>query len=129
MASLNTGAVLYVKQLERMTRFYAHCCGLETESGEADHVVMSSAGFQLVLVALPEAIARTIVLSNPPARRADTPIKLVFHVDSLLQIRERVSAAGGVMNDEAAQWRFQDCEVCDALDPEGNVLQFRQRRY
>jgi catechol-2,3-dioxygenase len=33
---------------------------------------------------------------------------------------------GGAMDPEEKEWRFHGALVCDALDPDGNVIQFRE---
>jgi len=78
-------------------------------------------------VHIPDAVARTLALSDPPARRTDTPIKLVFFVGSIEAAREQAGALGGALDAPDSQWQFQGGAVCDGYDPEGNVFQLRER--
>ena len=121
------GAVLYAKNIECASAFYAGCCGLEVAHSEDDHVVLESPTFQLVIVAIPTTIAASISITTPPARRTETPIKLFFHVDSIDAIREVAARLGGELNPAEREWRFQSTRVCDGIDPEGNVVQFREK--
>ena len=120
------GAVLYAKNLARVSAFYAQVCGLRTSPVENDHVVLESPAFQLVVLAIPEAIAATIAIATPPIRRENTPIKLVFFVDSIDAARECAVSLGGALNPSEREWRFEGGRVCDGYDPEGNVLQLRE---
>jgi len=121
------GAVLYARNVERVRAFYAGCCGLEVAHSEDDHVVLESPTFQLVILAIPEAIAASISITTPPTRRTDRPIKLFFHVDSIDAIREAAAGLGGELNPPGREWQYQGSKVCDGIDPEGNVVQFRER--
>jgi len=82
--------------------------------------------WELTLVAVPERVAATLELTDPPRRRSQTPIKLAFAVASLVDARSAAPAVGGVVDD--AEWIFNDAVVCDGQDPEGNVVQFRSPR-
>lgn len=120
------GAVLYAKSVERVGPFYVECCGLKVTHSEADHVVLESPAFELVILAIPQALAASISIATPPVRRESTPIKLVFHVDSIDVVREAAAKLGGALNPPERQWNYQGRRVCDGHDPEGNVVQFRE---
>ena len=103
------------------------CLGSELAHSEADHVVLESPALQLVIVAIPEHIAESIDLAEPPLPRTDTPIKLVFPVASIDAARTAAAARGGEVNPPEREWQFHGFRVCDGHDPEGNVVQLRQR--
>ena len=126
-AAARPAAVIYVKQLATLRRFYQATTGLALVQEADGHVVLASPAFELVLVAMPAAIADTIHIASPPLRREDTPIKLVFVVDSLARIRDLAATLGGELNPAGQECIFGGQRVCDGHDPEGNVLQFRQR--
>ena len=126
-AAARPAAVIYAKQLATLRRFYQATTGLALVQEADGHVVLASPAFELVLVAMPAAIADTIHIASPPLRREDTPIKLVFVVDSLARIRDLAATLGGELNPAGQEWIFGGQRVCDGHDPEGNVLQFRQR--
>lgn len=120
------GAVVYAKNISRVSAFYAHVAELSISRSETDHVVLESSALQLVVVAIPERIASSIEIQSPPVRRESTPIKLVFPVSSLSTARAMALQHGGVLNAEEREWEFQGRRVCDGHDPEGNVFQLRQ---
>jgi catechol 2,3-dioxygenase-like lactoylglutathione lyase family enzyme len=119
------GAVLYAKDVDRLASFYSTVLGLSEANRDHDHVVLESPGFQLVVLQIPHEIAKAIEITVPPARRATAAVKLVFFIPSLDDVRASVEACGGVMNPVDTEWSFQGFTVCDGLDPEGNVIQFR----
>jgi predicted enzyme related to lactoylglutathione lyase len=123
---LNPGAVLYAKDLPRVSAFYVQVLGLELAHETGDFVVLKAGGYRLTVVEIPEHIARDIHITTPPARREDTPIKLVFSVESLQAARAKVAALGGELNPPEREWEDDGELVCDGHDPEGNVLQLRQ---
>ena len=123
--AFTAGAIVYAKDIARLSQFYAAVAGLEIVHEVADHVVLESETHELVVVAIPAATAARIVISTPPARREDTALKLSFLVDSLAEARSAARAAGGDLNPPEKEWDFQGLRVCDGCDPEGNMIQLR----
>jgi hypothetical protein len=119
-------AVLYAKNVGRVSAFYADLAALMLVHSSDDHVVLESPVFQLVIVAIPAPLAASIDIASPPIRREDAPVKLVFPVQSIQVARERAAALGGELNPIEREWEFQGQRVCDGHDPEGNVVQFRE---
>jgi predicted enzyme related to lactoylglutathione lyase len=124
-ASLAAGAIVYAKDVDRLARFYAEVAGLELAHRAPDHAVLESDSFELVVVAIPEPTASRIAIATPPARRENTAIKLVFHVERLDDARAAALAAGGAIDPPGREWSFQGLRACDGIDPEGNVIQLR----
>jgi predicted enzyme related to lactoylglutathione lyase len=120
------GAVIYAKDFSRVSDFYAGVVGFEVAHSEADHVVLESRAFQLVVLSIPPAITSSIEITRPPLVRTETPIKLVFFVISISASREAAVRLGGQLNPAEREWRFQQATVCDGHDPEGNVFQLRE---
>ena len=118
--------VLYAKNLVSMQAFYQGVFLLKVETAAADHVVLASPACQLILVEVPAAIASTIHIADPPARRSETPFKLVLEVESIAAARNAALGWGGRVDPVEREWTFQGRRVCDDHDPEGNVVQFRQ---
>jgi predicted enzyme related to lactoylglutathione lyase len=123
--SIVAGAVVYAKDVARVSRFYAQVCGLEIVHEVADHVVLEADGYELVVVEIPAAIAVNIRIETPPLRRENTAVKLVFWVENIAAARTAAQAAGGELNPPEREWQFQGARVCDGHDPEGNVIQLR----
>ena len=117
---------VYAKNLPVIGELYAGVLGFEVARSEAGHVVLDSPLFQLVILSIPKAIASAIEITSPPARREETPIKLVFIAPSIAVCREVAAKLGGEVNPPEREWRFQGSVVCDGCDPEGNVFQLRQ---
>lgn len=113
------GPVVFVNDLERMTRFYADGIGLVVlaERNQPGWVELDAGDTTLGLHAIPDEIARQIQISSPPEARSETPIKLLFETADLAQARTHLTAHGAVMFEPSA-WGS-----CDGLDPEGNVFQ------
>ena len=119
-------AVLYAKDVAKVGRFYADVAGLRLAHEELDHRVLASDAFQLTIVAIPAKRAAAIHLTEPPQRRENTAVKLVFPIASLAAARAAARLCGGELNPVGREWLFQGTRVCDGVDPEGNVVQFRE---
>ncbi|MCO8162020.1 hypothetical protein NRB16_26210 [Pseudomonas sp. LJDD11] len=120
------GAVLFGKDLPRLARFYSQLANLSITLEENRLMVLESDSFQLVLHALPPAVAKKLVIDSPPKLRTDLPLKLVLPVASLALARQQASELGGGLNPLDQQWQARNFSACDGFDPEGNVLQFRE---
>ena len=115
-------AILFARDMPRMTAFYRDGCGLQMVAERSDDqwVEFDTGGAQLALHAIPAAIAKRITIGYPPAARRDNPIKLVFETGDLDATRAHLTAHGATMF-EPTHWQGQSW--CDGLDPEGNVFQ------
>ncbi len=102
-----------------MTAFYRDALGLAPlpERAQPGWVELDAGGVTVALHAIPEAIAASIAVGDPPLARESAPIKLVFAVDDVAAARARLAASGAVMGD-VRSWG-----ACDGVDPEGNVFQ------
>jgi predicted enzyme related to lactoylglutathione lyase len=121
MGSTKLGrVVLFAKDLDTLRRFYRDCLGLDEVSADAGFVVLGSHGAELALHAVPEEVAARIEIETPPEARENTPIKPVFAVDDIDELRERIPESGGLLRQTRS---FGKRRLCDATDPEGNVFQ------
>ena len=111
------GAMLYVKDLERMTAFYRDVLGLRpveaTQLG--DWVEFRGEGSRFSLHAIPEAIASGIQIDSPPRVREQSVGKLTFAVQDVEKTLSRIEAMGLPLLRRA--WG-----ATEAVDPEGNVF-------
>jgi catechol 2,3-dioxygenase-like lactoylglutathione lyase family enzyme len=121
-----SGVVLFAQDVGRLVEFYSTVLGLHVTGRGEDHVVLESPGFQLVVHEVPPGRATPVDIAVPPTRRAMAAIKPVFFVESLTRVRTAAGLRGGLMESEDQEWSFQGMTVCDGLDPEGNVIQFRE---
>jgi catechol 2,3-dioxygenase-like lactoylglutathione lyase family enzyme len=109
------GAILFVKDLDRMASFYGETLGLPALPASCTTSWLSfEAGFGLH--AIPPHIADEIEITNPPRIREETPIKLIFTVTDLAGEVSRLQAPG-------VQLELKPWGAADGIDPEGNVFQ------
>ena len=120
-----TGAVLFAHGVERVASFYSGALGLTEANRDADHILLESPGFQLVVHRIPGTGAPTTDVTAATSRRTAAAFKPVFFVSDIARLRVDVEKHGGVMEPPDKEWLFDGATVCDALDPEGNVIQFR----
>jgi catechol 2,3-dioxygenase-like lactoylglutathione lyase family enzyme len=123
-----TGAVLFAKSLDRIAEFYAAVLGLNEANRDDEHIVLESPGFQLVVHRIIGDGATTAESGEPSLRRATAAFKPVFFVPRIATVRHLSQAHGGVMEPAEMEWSFNGIPVCDGVDPEGNVIQFREIR-
>ena len=123
-----TGAVLFAKRLDRIAAFYSAVLGLTEANRDDEHIVLESPGFQLVVHRIPGDRATTVESGVPPVRRVTAAFKPVFFVPSIASVRLIAEAHGGVIEPVDKEWSFNGVPVCDGLDPEGNIIQFRENR-
>lgn len=109
-------AMIFVKDLPRMTRFYREAFGF-TLIAQRSTAEWSEFDSGLALHAAPATIAAALLITDPPRVRSETPIKLVFAVDDVLLARAQLVAHGAVMQEPRSGG------ACDGVDPEGNVFQ------
>lgn len=119
-----TGALIYAKDLPRLSAFYQELLGMTVRHADGDHHVLASSDTQLIVHAIPPAIAATFEITTPPALRDDAAIKPFFTVQSLTAARSRARALGGDVFEE--EWEGPGFRVRNAHDPEGNILQLRE---
>ena len=103
---MNGGAVLYVKHLERMRRFYRECFALRTVETTEAYCVLESAAWTLSLVVVPDGIAAAIT-RDPARARDDVPVKLAFDVPSIDDSAFLLTKLGGQIDPDVEQWDFR----------------------
>src|SRR5690348_9276206 len=115
-------ALLYVKDLERMKRFYAEILGTTpTNRNSTDTWAdFETGGVRFALHAIPAEIAKNIEIGTPPSPREGDPVKLIFEVNDVESERTRLKSLGIQLLQRP--WQTTS-ESCDAVDPEGNIFQ------
>src|SRR4051812_18181131 len=96
-------AILFVKDLERMSAFYRDALQLTPVAKLSEggfRVLASGDGAQLALHAIPAAVAQQLTLSTPPKARTETAIKLVFEVPDVAAAREALTRAGAELRQQ-----------------------------
>ena len=126
MTIVKSGAVIFAKDVGAVARFYEGVVPMTVLAEEDGTVRLENETVQLVIHALPKAVAAQIEISVPPKIREQSAIKPVFAVDSLERVRGVVSALGGGMNPASSAFIWAGFRACDGHDPEGNQIQFRE---
>lgn len=126
-APINQGVVIFAKNKKRVSAFYRGTLDLVAFEEAASHDVLRGHGLEVVVHAIPKRYATSIQISKPPQLREDTPIKPSFFVASLDAVRVAAQGTGGGLKPVEAAWHFRGATVLDGHDPEGNVVQFKQR--
>jgi predicted enzyme related to lactoylglutathione lyase len=121
MKAARTGVVIFTGDKERLARFYNAMTGLPVRVNDEGVTVLASDEFELVIHALPREPA---VQTSVP--RQDVYIKPFFPVKSLAEAREKAEALGCHLGPANEEWEARGFRACEATDPDGNVIQFRQ---
>ena len=116
------GALLYVKDLERMRRFYGDFLGTGPTNRQWSDTwaTFDSGGVRFALHAIPANLAAGIEIGSPSMRRETSPVKLIFEVEDVEAVRTRLESLGAQTIRRAWQ---KPGVACDAVDPEGNIFQ------
>jgi predicted enzyme related to lactoylglutathione lyase len=121
-------AVLYVKDRRAVSAFYEQCFEMSMVTSDGDDVsVLASDEWELSLVVVPEAVATKLVINEPPERRARAAVKLAFHVTSIDEVQPAIIRTGGQSDPIETAWQYRGYRHLDCLDPEGNVVELRER--
>lgn len=123
-ASARYGAVIFAADPERLVDFYTAVTGLAVELADEAVVVLGSRMFELVI----HKLAGAPVPGDPPAARQDSYLKPFFPVASLAAARAAAATFGGRLQPADKEWRGRGFLACEAVDPEGNVIQFREEQ-
>ena len=121
-----SGAVLYAKDLDQLTKFYVALGGQIVDREDGEFSIIGGHETELTIVQAPPHIAAGIVIEEPPVPRSETPLKPVIHVRSLKDAAQALSACGGRIQPGSGQWVFRNMLIQDVVDPEGNIAQLRQ---
>jgi len=118
------GALIYAKDLERLSRFYQTLLSMQLLSADSEHHVIESADIQLVIHAIAPRIAATFEIASPPEPREEQAIKLFFTVPSLANAAATARSLGGALFGQ--EYAGPGFKVRNGYDPEGNILQVRE---
>jgi len=126
---VNPGAVIFAKDVSKLTRFYEQIFSMVIKIKDRDKVILESEYFSLVIHAIPIDVSKNIEISVPPKVRENTPVKLYLPVISIAEARVKANELGGKVNPKDSEWGAANFMACDGFDPEGNVVQFRQESF
>lgn len=119
--------MVFAKSKSRLSVFYQRTLGLEVVESQRSHDLLRGHGYEIVVHAIPRRIAASIPITRPPQVREETALKPTFEVPSLDAVRAAATLTGGLLKPADRAWHFRGCTVLDGWDPEGNVVQFKQR--
>jgi predicted enzyme related to lactoylglutathione lyase len=114
--------VLFVDDLTRGTNFYAALLSADLYDQSETFVRVSSDASEVML--------HKIAGSTPATKyspREDAAMKPVYFVASIEAARSAVTNLGGRVYDASTVATYGNVNYCDALDPEGNVIQLAER--
>jgi predicted enzyme related to lactoylglutathione lyase len=111
------GAMIFVKDLNRMVDFYANTIGFKAvdQTRMETWVEFESGAARFSLHAIPSEIAEGIVIASPPKPRETGAVKLSLAVDDVDSEVRRLRALG-------VQIIERPWGSYDVVDPEGNVV-------
>jgi predicted enzyme related to lactoylglutathione lyase len=120
--NIKPGAVIFTGDHKRVAKFYEAMTGLAVRFADDNHTVLGSDTFELVI----HSLSAEPSVSGPPRPREDSYIKPFFPVTTLSEARERAAALGGQLRPQNEEWSARGFRACEAIDPDGNVIQFRE---
>jgi predicted enzyme related to lactoylglutathione lyase len=119
------GLFLYAKNLQGLAEFYESVLGMSRAHASGDLIVLNSPDIQIIVHAMPPAIAESVTITSPPQKRENSAMKFFFTVPSIAAVESIAVTLGGEVFPE--QWEGPGFNVRNACDPEGNVFQVRER--
>ena len=125
MTPMMSALLVYAQDVSAVSHFYQAVLAGQISEQHEDYWVVIAPGVEVVVLSTP--LTRALPVVHEPLPRQDVAIKPVFIVDDLQRVREAAVATGGGAKPAHAEWRFGDFLVLDGWDPEGNIIQFRQK--
>ena len=122
VSNIRPGAVIFTGNHKRLANFYEAITDLTVSFADDKVTVLRSDSFELVI----HALSNESAVNQPPQVRQDGYIKPFFPVPSLSEARERAAALGGRLRPAEEEWTTRGFRACEAIDPDGNVIQFRE---
>ncbi len=123
---MNSGAVIFAANVDRVARFYEVLLLMSPVHVETGLRVIASDRTELVIHQVPPHVLPPVPEGTVPAPREDTAIKPFFVVPSLAAAREMAPPLGGYVFPREREFSARRFRACNACDPEGNVVQFRE---
>jgi hypothetical protein len=123
---MNSGAVIFAANVDRVARFYEVLLTMSPVFVEPGLRVIASDRTELVIHGIPDHLADAPREGSAPSPREDTAIKPFFVVGSLAKARDMAPLLGGYLFPPEKEFTARRFRACNACDPEGNVVQFRE---
>lgn len=119
-------ATLFVKDLKRVSAFYAQALGMIQTQGDEHHVILNCRGFNLIVHQIPQHIAAGITSEQPLPRRGEASLRLNFPVTSIAEARRLARSLGGEVDEVPPAWAGPNANTFLGYDPEGNVFKLNE---
>jgi hypothetical protein len=123
---MNSGAVIFAADVDRVARFYEVILTMSPVFIEPGLRVIASDRTELVIHGVPPHVLAPTAEGTPPEPREDSAIKPFFIVGSLAKARDMAPLLGGYLFPPEREFSSRRFRACNACDPEGNVVQFRE---
>jgi predicted enzyme related to lactoylglutathione lyase len=122
MEPSNMSAVLFVKDLRKVSAFYSGALELTPTFSDEHHTRLSCRGFDLIVHQIPRHIADEVSIQQPPERRVWGALRLNFEVQNIEDSRKAARALGGEVDETPPEWAESNANFFLGYDPEGNVF-------
>ncbi len=119
------GTLIYAKDRTLLAPFYRALLSMSTVHATDEIMVLRSPDAELIVHQIPAHIAATFEVESPPVLREEAAIKPYFTVSSLAAAQAIATELGGALF--GPQWAGPGFRVSNASDPEGNIIQLRER--
>src|SRR5262245_56238695 len=114
--------IVFTEDVSRLGAFYAQVLGLDVIEESEGWVRLDAGGCALALHAISGPRAGGVGVGP---RRVDGYLKVAFYAADVAAERARLVAAGARMDEVKT---FGEINLCDGLDPDGNVFQISNRK-
>lgn len=111
------GVLVYARDIEHLAGFYERVAGMRRVHADAERIVLASDDADLVIHAPPAP------MPVDAAPRLLAAFKPFFTVEDLDAALIDIEARGGASL--PGRWSGPGFTVCNACDPEGNIIQLR----
>ena len=115
--------VLFADDITRSATFYAALLSAQLSDISDTFVRVRSDANEVLLHQIPGAVATTAY--DP---REDAAMKPVYLVASIDAARTAVAGLGGRVFDASTVATYGNVHYCNAVDPEGNIIQLAERQ-
>ncbi len=119
--------VVFVSDVARVAAFYRALADMVEAHADEDHVVLEVGGLELVIHRLSNEPSPVRDTAGRPHVREDSYLKLCLPVASIAAARAAAARFGGDVRGTQCEWEGRGFRACDGHDPEGNVIQVRER--
>lgn len=114
-------AVLFAKDHRKVWNFYVQALSARVTREDAEHADLHCDGFRLVVQRIPDAIAKAVIVTDPPRRRESGAVRLDFTIRDMAKSRSDARSLGGQIDDQPPPWA-SGVDFYLGYDPEGNVF-------